>query len=175
MIVKTDDKEYVGKNLLEISKMLDIAPEEAVYSILETSIVKIVSFNMITEDITNFMKQPWLVTGSDGNTGHPRKYGSFPRKYNKYVKEDKVINLATFINNSTSKTADIFKIPNRGKLKEGFYADIIIFNPETFRDVADYNNAFKLSEGLEYSIINGKLAVDKGEFTEMLNGKVLIK
>jgi len=175
LIVKTDDKEYIGKNLLEISKMLSIPPEEAVYSILETSIVKVVSFNMITEDITNFMKQPWVVTGSDGNVGHPRKYASFPRKYRKYVKEDKVIDVATFITNSTSKTAEIFKIPNRGKLKEGYFADIIIFNPETFRDVADYNNAFKLSEGLEYSIINGVISVDQGEFTEKLNGEVLKK
>ena len=55
------------------------------------------------------MKQDWVVTGSDGNTGHPRKYGSFPRKYHKYVKEDSVIDVAMFINNSTSKTAEIFE------------------------------------------------------------------
>jgi len=175
LIVKTDDEQYVGKNLLEISEILNISAEEAVYAILKTGIVKVVSFNMIAEDIANFMKQPWLVTGSDGNTGHPRKYGSFPRKYRKYVKEDKVIDMGTFINNSTSKTAEIFRIPNRGKLKEGFFADIIIFNPETFRDIADYNNAFKLSEGLEYSIINGKVSIGKGKFIESLNGKVLKK
>ncbi len=175
LIVKMDSQEYVGKNLLEISKILKTTPEETVYALLEKSIVKVVSFNMITEDITNFMKQDWLVTGSDGNHGHPRKYGSFPRKYRKYVKEDEVIDLGTFINNSTSKTADIFKIPNRGKLKEGFYADVIVFSPETFKDVADYNNAFELSEGLEYSIINGKLSVNEGEFTQELNGKVLKK
>ena len=87
---------------------------------------------MNSEDIVNFMKEPWVVTGSDGNTGHPRKYGSFPRKYHKYVKQDKVINVATFINGSTAKTAEIFKIPNRGHLQEGYYADVIIFNPETF-------------------------------------------
>ena len=130
---------------------------------------------MNPEDIHNFMKQKWVVTGSDGNTGHPRKYGSFPRKYHKYVKQDKVIGITAFINGSTSKTADIFKIPNRGQLQEGYFADIIIFNPETFKDIANYEDAFQLSEGLVYSIINGKVSVENGEFTGELNGRVLSK
>ncbi len=175
LIVKATDASLVGKNVLEISKSLKVSPEKAVYKALRSGYVRVASFNMNPTDIHNFMKQPWVTTGSDGNTGHPRKYGSFPRKYHKYVKQDKVIDMATFINGSTSKTAEIFRIPNRGKLKEGYYADIIIFNPETFRDKADYNNAFQFSEGLEYSIINGKLSVEKGKFTNKLNGRVLTK
>jgi N-acyl-D-aspartate/D-glutamate deacylase len=130
---------------------------------------------MNPDDIVNFMKQEWVVTGSDGNTGHPRKYGTFPRKYHKYVKQDSVIDLASFINGSTSKTAELFKIPKRGKIKEGYYADIIIFDPETFKDIANYNDAYQLSEGLEYSFINGKLSVEKGVFTGLMNGEVLEK
>jgi N-acyl-D-amino-acid deacylase len=82
-------------------------------------------------DISNFMKQKWVVTGSDINTGHPRKYSTFPRKYHKYIKQEKVIDISTFIKNSTSTTSTIFKIKNRGKLLESNFADIIIFNPET--------------------------------------------
>ena len=175
LIVKAIDSSFVGKNLLEISQFLNVSPEIAVYDALKTGYVRVASFNMNEIDIHNFMKQDWVVTGSDGNTGHPRKYGSFPRKYHKYVKQEKVINMATFINGSTSKTAGIFKIPNRGRLQEGYYADIIIFNPETFKDVADYTDAFQFAEGLEYSIINGKLSVENGEFTGQLNGKVLKK
>ena len=175
LIVKSKDSVFVGKTLLEISKMLNTTPEEAVFKALKTGYVRVASFNMNTKDIHNFMQQEWTVTGSDGNTGHPRKYGSFPRKYYKYVKQDKVIDLAFFINNSTSKTAEIFKIKNRGKLKVGFYADIILFNPETFKDVADYKDAFQLSQGLEYSIINGKVSVSEGKFTDALNGIVLKK
>ena len=67
------------------------------------------------------------------------------------------------------------EIAVEGKLKEGYFADIIIFNPEKFRDKADYTDAFQLSEGLEYSIINGKLSVENGIFTNELNGKVLTK
>ncbi len=175
LIVKCNDSTFLGKTLQQISEMLNIPPEEAVYPILKTGYVRVASFNMNSDDIHNFMKQDWVVTGSDGNTGHPRKYGTFPRKYHKYVNQDKVIDIATFINNSTSKTAEIFKIPYRGKLQEGYYADIIIFNPETFKDKADYKDAFQFAEGLEYSIINGKLSVENGEFTELLNGKVLTK
>ncbi|BAO77280.1 N-acyl-D-amino-acid deacylase family protein [Winogradskyella sp. PG-2] len=175
LIVKSEDSAFVGKTLLEISQLLNTSPEEAVYIALNSGYVRVASFNMNTKDIHNFMKQSWVVTGSDGNTGHPRKYGSFPRKYHKYVKEDKVIDIATFINNSTSKTAKIFKIKNRGKLQKGNFADIIIFNPKTFKDVADYKDAFQLSQGLEYSIINGRISIDNGIYNNELNGCVLKK
>ena len=175
LIVKAPDSNSVNKNLFEISKDLNISPEKAVYQILEKGYVRVASFNMNPYDIQNFMKQDWVVTGSDGNTGHPRKYGSFPRKYHKYVKQDSIIDMATFIRNSTSKTAEILRIANRGILKEGYFADIIIFNPDTFKDKANYKDAFQLSEGLEYSIINGKLSIENGKFTEQLNGRVLKK
>lgn len=175
LIVKSEEPKFVGKNLLEISKILNISPEVAVFETLKTGYIRVASFNMNPDDIYTFMKQDWVVTGSDGNTGHPRKYGSFPRKYHKYVKQEKVIDVASFINGSTSRTADIFKIKNRGKLVEGYYADIIIFNTETFKDVANYSDAFQISEGLEYSIINGKLSIENGKSTKKLNGKVLKK
>ena len=175
LIVKAEEPAFVGKNLAEIAKNLQLPAEQAVYEVLKTGYVRVASFNMHADDIANFMKQEWVVTGSDGNTGHPRKYGSFPGKYRKYVKEKKIIEEARFINNSTSKTAEIFKIPGRGKLKEGYYADIIIFDPKRFRDKADYTDAFQLAEGLEYSIINGKLVVENGKFTGQLNGRVLTK
>ncbi len=175
LIVKAEEASFVGKNLLEISKELNMTPEESVFSILKLGPVKVASFNMIPDDIYTFMKQKWVVTGSDGGSGHPRKYGTFPRKYNTYVKEEKQISISQFINNSTSRTAEILKIKNRGILKEGNYADIIIFNPETFKDLADYTDAFQFAQGLEYSIINGKISVEKGTATKLLNGKVLKK
>jgi N-acyl-D-amino-acid deacylase len=175
LIVVSSDTTIVGKNLLEISKLFAISPQEAVYEILRKSSPKVASFNMNSKDIATFMKQDWVVTGSDGGSGHPRKYGTFPKKYNTYVKDKNYISIAHFINGSTSKTADILKIPNRGALKEGYFADIIIFNPERFKDKADYSDAFQFAEGLEYSIINGKIAVEKGEATKLLNGIVLKK
>ena len=175
LIVRAIDSTLIGKNLEEISQLLNLPPEKATFKTLSTGYIGVASFNMNMDDIYNFMKQSWVVTGSDGNTGHPRKYGTFPRKYNTFVKEKQVIDVATFINGSTSKTAEILRIPNRGKLKEGYFADIIIFNPDTFKDKADYTDAFQLSEGLEYSIINGKFSIENGDFTNELNGKVLTK
>lgn len=175
LIVKAKDTLLVGKNLLQISKSLNLSPEESVFKIIKESAIKVASFNMNPDDIVNFMKQPWVVTGSDGGSGHPRKYGTFPRKYHKYVQQEHIISLSRFINNSSSKTAEIFKIPNRGKLKERYYADIIVFDPKTFRDIADYEHAFELSKGIKYSIVNGKLAIDDGNFTNTLNGIVLQK
>lgn len=159
-IVKSTGPKFVGKNVLEISKMLNILPEVAVFEILKTGYIRVAPFKMDADDIHTFMKHDWVVTGSDVNSGHLKKYGSFPRKYHKYVQQEKVIAMASFINGSTSKTAAIFKIKNRGKLQVGYFADIIIFNPKTFKDIADYTDVFHFSEGLIYSIINGNIAVD---------------
>jgi len=175
LIVKTEAPKFRGKNLLEVASMLNLSPEKAVYVVLKTGYVRVASFNMNSNDMHTLMRQKWVVTGSDGNTGHPRKYGSFPRKYNKYVRQDSIIDLVTFINGSTAKTAKILKISNRGKLQEGYFADIIIFNPKTFKDKATYSNSFQLAEGLVYSIVNGKIAIDKGVFTKQLSGRVLKK
>lgn len=175
LIVQSPNPEFEGKTLLEISEDLNVKPEEAVYNVLEAGYIKIASFNMNPYDIANFMDEPWVVTGSDGGSGHPRKYGTFPKKYNRYVKKDSVLDLGSFINQSTSVTADILRIPKRGKLLEGYFADIIIFDPNTFQDKATYNDAFQLAEGLKYSIINGKISIDEGKYTGERNGIVLKK
>ena len=175
LIVKAADTTIVGENLKEIAEMLQSTPEEAVFKVIKNDEVRVASFNMTQEDIYNFMEQDWVVTGSDGNTGHPRKYGSFPRKYHKYVQQEKVLDVATFINGSSAKTADIFKILNRGQLKAGYFADIILFNPQTFKDKADYTDAFQFAEGLVYSIINGEIVIENGQFLEQRKGRVLTK
>jgi len=175
LVVKADEKSYVGKNVLEIAEFSKFSPEETVFEILKTGQAKVASFNMTEEDILNFMKQDWVVTGSDGGDGHPRKYGTFPRKYERFVLEKKVMSIAEFINGSSDKTAKILKIPNRGQLKVGFYADVIIFDPDSYRETATYTDAFSLAEGVKYSIINGKISIDDGKFTNALNGKVLHK
>lgn len=175
LVVGAKDNGLVGKNVLELSSTMKLSPAETVLEILKSGPIKVASFNMTAYDIENFMRQPWVVTGSDGGDGHPRKYGTFPRKYKTYVEEKKVIGLAQFITVSSSKTAEILKIPNRGQLNEGYYADIIVFNPDTFRDKATYTDAFALANGLVYSIVNGKIAVKDGAYTEVRAGKVLAK
>lgn len=174
LIVDSDHKEFEGKTLQEIAEDMGLEANEAVFEILAKGYARVASFSIAPYDIQNFMQQDWVVTSSDGNTGHPRKYGTFPRKYKEYVKNS-VIDLADFINGSTSLTANILGIPKRGKIQEGYYADIIIFDPETFGDKADYQDPFQLSEGLLYSIINGKISVENGNYTGQLNGKTIKK
>ncbi|RIA08332.1 N-acyl-D-aspartate/D-glutamate deacylase [Flavobacteriaceae bacterium MAR_2010_72] len=175
LIVEYEDETIVGKNLLEVSKHLNISPEETVFELLKLGYVKVASFNMNPDDINNFIKQPWVVTGSDGGSGHPRKYGSFAKKYSTYVVKDRLIDISFFINNSSYKTAQIFKIPKRGLLKKGYYADVILFDPSAFMDKATYTGPFEFSEGLVYSIINGQIIIEKGIYTGKLAGRVLKK
>lgn len=175
LVVGAKDNDLVGKNVLELSADLKLGPAETVLEILKSGPIKVASFNMTAYDIENFMRQPWVVTGSDGGDGHPRKYGTFPRKYNTYVKEKKVIGLARFISNSSAKTAGILKIPDRGQLKEGYYADIIIFDPEKFTDKSTYTDAYELANGLVHSIVNGKITAKNGQYTQVRAGKVLKK
>lgn len=173
LIVRAEDSTLIGKTLQQIAKGLNLSSESTVLEILRQNSIKVASFNMTLSDITNFMRQDWVVTGSDGGSGHPRKYGSFPRKYHKYVVTDSIIPLHRFIGNSSSETARILQLPKRGVLKEGFYADVIIFNPKTFRDNADYTNAYAYSSGLTFAIINGKLSIEGGKYIDKKNGKVL--
>lgn len=175
LIIKSENDFFNGKNIIEIATLLNLSPEETVFKILEGGNAKVASFNMNEKDILNFMKQPWVVTGSDGNEGHPRKYGSFPKKYSKYVQADSIISIGKFINCSSSETASIFKIPNRGKIKEGYFADIIIFDPLTFKDKSNYINPNQYAEGLKYSVINGVVVIENGVYNNKRPGKVLKK
>ncbi|MGC6285196.1 MAG: N-acyl-D-amino-acid deacylase family protein [Polaribacter sp.] len=175
VMIKAYNDSLLFKNLSEIAKSYNLSESETTVKLVLGGFIRIASFNMTPHDIHNFMKQEWVVTGSDGNTGHPRKYGSFPKKFREFVKEKQILSLGQFIKNSTSKTADIFNISNRGSIKVENKADIIIFDPQSFTDKATFDNPFVLSEGLEYSIINGKLSLEKGKFTNQLNGKFLTR
>ncbi len=104
---------------------------------------------MTDEDLNNFMQQDWVMAGSDGTPGHPRKYGSFSRKIAHYLNEKKVIKLEFLLHNQTIKVAKTFGIEKRGEIKEGNYADLILFNPEDIKDNATFENPSEYTEGFE--------------------------
>jgi len=133
----------------------------------------IVSFNMIEPDIRLFMQQPWMMTGSDGSAGHPRMYGTFPTKYAKYVVAEKTIGVADFINSSTGRTADFFKLDRRGHLKPGYFADVVVFDPKTYRPRATYLEPALSSEGVRTLIVNGTLTIDGGRVTGKAGGRAV--
>jgi N-acyl-D-aspartate/D-glutamate deacylase len=135
----------------------------------------IVSFNMAERDIKLLMKQPWVVTGSDGSKGHPRMYATFPQKYAKYVLKERTIPLLDFISGSTGRTADIFKLDRRGYLRSGYFADVVVFDPREYRPKADHINPERLAEGVRVLLVNGKIAIDAGKATGALGGRVIRK
>ncbi|MHB1205568.1 MAG: N-acyl-D-amino-acid deacylase family protein [Rhodospirillaceae bacterium] len=172
----SQNQEWTGKTLQKQADDWKIEPIDAVIRIIKTGANggSIASFNMTEPDIAAFMKQPWVVTSSDGSDNHPRQYASFARKYEKYVTQDKVITLAEFIRSSTGRPADIYGLEKRGYLKDGYFADVTVFDPAGFKQKADYVKAKELSEGVEQVFINGKAAMLDGKPTDVLAGQVLL-
>jgi N-acyl-D-amino-acid deacylase len=173
LMTDSKDKSIVGKNLAQIARERNESPIEAALQIIRAGGSGVASFNMKESDIEAFMKEPWVMTCSDGSDGHPRKYGTFPRKIHEYVYEKHVLSLEAAVRSSTSLTADTLQIKERGLLKAGYYADVLVFDPKNFVDRATYENPTALATGVEYLLVNGRLAVDKGQLTSTLAGRVL--
>lgn len=148
-------------------------PVQAAIDIVLEGDSRIASFNMQDQDIKRFMVQPWVMTSSDGTNGHPRKYASFPRKYRSYVLDKSVLSLAEFINRSTSLTATTLNLCNRGRLQSGYFADVVIFDPETFGPLANFSNPAELSEGVVHLFVNGAHAIAQGQIDSGLHGRPL--
>jgi N-acyl-D-amino-acid deacylase len=126
------------------------------------------------------MKQPWNMTSTDGDLvpmgqgkPHPRAYGAFPRKLRMYVKERGVVDLPFAIRSMTSLPAQVFAMKDRGQIRPGAFADIVMFDPATVNDAATYENPHQLSEGMLHIIVNGTVVRESGKFTTELPGRVL--
>ena len=169
------DTQIGGKRLSEIAQTRNEKPVEAALEIIKKGNSGAISFNMSEKDISRFMKNDLVLTCSDGSAGHPRKYGTFPRKFHEYVYDQKLISLPFFVRNSSAKTAEWFHIPERGLIREGYFADITIFDEKTLADRATYEQPELLATGMKYVIVNGKLAVDNGTYTGALAGRALRK
>ncbi|MBB4632602.1 N-acyl-D-aspartate/D-glutamate deacylase [Sphingosinicella soli] len=165
--------DVVGKTLEEIAAQTGADPVDAAVAVMRRGPTGVASFNQTEPDIAAFMKQPWVMTSSDGSTGHPRLYGSYARKYDKYVKTDKVISLGDFIARSTALPAETFSLEGRGVLKTGAFADVVAFDPATFASRADYAQPTLFATGVRTVIVNGKVAVENGAPTGVAAGRGL--
>ena len=137
------------------------------------------------DDVRDVMKYDWLMFCSDGyalpivkktdtpTTAHPRAFGSQARVLRKYVREEKVLTLENAIRKMTSLPANLLRMKDRGLLKNGYKADVAIFDPETIRDNATFDDARQYSIGTEYVIVNGKISIENGKYSGALNGKLL--
>jgi N-acyl-D-amino-acid deacylase len=176
---------FQGKRLSEIAKAWNKDPIDALLDFLiEDPSTGVAVFGMSQPDVTLALQQPWVSvdndsegTSPDGILGqahpHPRAYGTFPRVLSKYVREEKVLTLEDAIRKFSALPAQRLHLADRGVLKAGMWADIVIFDPATIHDRATFDNPNQLSEGMEYVLVNGVAVVDQGRMTGALPGKVL--
>lgn len=177
LLLTAPNQPWTAKRLGQVAQEWNVEPIEAALRIIRESDrgSSVVSFNMAESDIKLLMKQPWIMTSSDGSYGHPRMYATYPQKYAKYVLAEKTISLAAFINSSTGRTADRFKLDRRGHLRSGYFADVVVFDPNRYRPRADYVNPTILTEGVQTLLVNGAVAVDGGKPTGVAAGRAIRK
>ncbi|MGI8499500.1 MAG: N-acyl-D-amino-acid deacylase family protein [Gemmatimonadaceae bacterium] len=170
LITSTRDTTILGKTLAAVAVTRRVDPVEAAMSIIHEGDAGVASFNMKDSDIDAFMIQDFVSTGSDGSEGHPRKYGTFPKKLHEYVFTRKLITLPFAIRASGARTAEAFHIPQRGQLKEGWFADVIVFDAKQLADRATYREPELLASGMRYVFVNGTAAVVAGTYSGALAG-----
>ncbi len=175
LVTSAHDRRLAGKTLAAIARSWDKRPVEAAIDIIAAGSNQVASFNMNEQDIENFMRQDFVMTGSDGSANHPRKYGTFPRKLRRYVYDQPVITLPFAIRSSSALAAETFGIAERGELRVGYFADVIVFDEKTVADRATYERPELPAVGVQHVIVNGQIAIDDGEYTGALAGRALRK
>jgi len=176
---------YEGKRLSEVARQWNKDPIDALCDFLiEDPSTGVAVFGMSQPDVTFALQQPWVSidndssgTSPEGILGqehpHPRAYGTFPRILSKYVREEKALTLEDAIRKFSALPAQRLRLTDRGLLKEGMWADVVIFDPATIHDRATFDNPNQLAEGMEYVLVNGVPVIDQGKMTGNLPGKVL--
>jgi dihydroorotase/N-acyl-D-amino-acid deacylase len=175
-----------GKTLADIAKAQSKDPMDALFDLLieDNAYTTAASFGMSESDIVLALQQPWVSidndsegTSPDGPLGkdhpHPRAYGAFPRILRKYVREEKKLTLEEALRKFSALPAQRLRLSDRGVLKKGLWADIVIFDPERVRDRSTFDNPNQLAEGMDYVLVNGVPVIADGKMTGSLPGKVL--
>jgi dihydroorotase/N-acyl-D-amino-acid deacylase len=175
-----------GKTLGAIAREKKADPIDALLDLLiqDRAFTSVAVFGMDEKDVTLALQQPWVSinndsqgTAPDGILGqdhpHPRAYGTFPRILRKYVREEKRLTLEDAIRKFTSLPAQRMRLSDRGVLKAGMWADVVVFDPDSVRDLATFEKPNQLSEGLRWVLVNGIPVIADGKATGALPGKVL--
>jgi dihydroorotase/N-acyl-D-amino-acid deacylase len=152
--------------------------------IQDNAFTSVAVFGMSEPDVALALQQPWVSVDNDssgtspeGILGeehpHPRAYGTFPRVLRKYVREEKKLSPEDAIRKFSALPAQRMRLVDRGVLKQGMWADVVVFDPNTVRDVATYDDPNRLSEGMDFVLVNGTPVIENGKMTGALPGKVL--
>jgi N-acyl-D-amino-acid deacylase len=158
------DTSLEGRRLSDLASERGAEPVDIALELLDEGGAGLISFNMNEDDIAHIMSQDFTMTSSDGGLvaigegkPHPRFYGTYPRKIARYVRERGVVGLAHAIRSMTSLPATVFGIVDRGQLRVGAWADVVVFDLETVRDRATYQDPHQLAEGAVHVLVNGKI------------------
>ncbi len=179
-------KPLVGKTLDEVARMRGVSPEEAAMDLVieDGPRVGVAYFLMSEDNVRRQVALPWVSFGSDADAPapegvflesgeHPRAYGNFARVLAKYVRDDKVLPLQEAIRRLSSFPAATLSLSDRGRLRKGYFADVVVFDPATVQDHATYEAPHQLSTGVENVWINGMLALKNGEATRAASGRIV--
>lgn len=179
------EKHLEGKSLAQMAKETRRDPYDITFDLIANDPNAImVDFYAHDEDLERIIRYPQVLICTDmwtvapqgpvtGGTPHPRAYGSFPRVLSKYVREKGTLSLEEAIHRMTGKTAKRIGLVDRGIIREGAYADVTIFDPETIRDNATFESPAQYPDGISHVIVNGKIAVENGKHTGVAAGKIL--
>jgi N-acyl-D-amino-acid deacylase len=181
---KPENKQYAGKRLGEIATMMNKSWDDAAMDLLisERQRIGTVYFLMSEDNVKLNLAQPWMKFGTDAGgvdpdsargLTHPRAYGTFPKILGHYVRDEKVMPLEDAVRKATSAVATRLSIPDRGLLREGFFADIAVFDPTTIIDRSTFEQPHVLSDGVKLVFVNGALVVRDGRHTGAKPGRVL--
>jgi N-acyl-D-amino-acid deacylase len=176
------DRSLEGKTLEQIASARKAPAVRVALEMIGRGAPSIVSFNMAESDIVHLMKQPYTMTSSDGGLvlpsegkPHPRNYGAFARKLALYVRERKAVTLEHAVRSMTSLPATVFGMHDRGMLREGAAADVLVFDPAKVVEKSTYVDPHQHAEGMAYVLVNGVVVIDNGTFTDKLPGRLLRK
>jgi N-acyl-D-amino-acid deacylase len=175
-----------GKTLADLAKLQNKDPMDALFDLLieDQGYTSVAVFGMSEDDVALALQQPWTSICNDSSGAspggllgqehpHPRAYGTFPRILRKYVREEKKLTLEDAIRKFSALPAQRVRLTDRGVLKAGMWADIVVFDPASIKDVATFADPNQLSQGMEYVLVNGTPVIDQGKMTGALTGKVL--
>jgi dihydroorotase/N-acyl-D-amino-acid deacylase len=177
-------KHLEGRLLSDIAAEWEKDPIDVILDIILTGNGDFIARITDETDIKLALQQPWVSFGTDGGLAavdgplsvdltHPRTYGTFPRILGRYVREQNLMPLEEAVRKATSLPAQRLGIQDRGLVREGLYADLVIFDPETIIDRATYEKPHQYAAGIEYVVVNGEIVLDRGRFTDARPGRVI--
>jgi len=176
-------KRFEGQSIAEIAKIRGEDPASACFNLIyeEGNFIYGVHHTMSEEDVKTVMRVPWVSIGSDGSAlnldypgkPHPRSFGTNPRVLGKYTREEQVLTLEDAVRKMTTLPAQVLGLKDRGMIREGCWADVVLFDPDAVADTATYDSPKQYPKGIDTVLVNGKVVIDQGHHTGARPGKVI--